>query len=239
MQSNLLCYNHNVLFNVLNWNIGFAHTMLAIGGFLLAIMIALILHEWAHAYAAYKSGDPTAKMMGRMTLNPKKHVEPLGLLMFLFVGIGWAKPVPVNPFNYKNFKRGNFWVSIAGVLTNLIIGFVASFALFLLTHFAGNHLLVSAPLWLFALGMFLEFLVMINIALMLFNLLPIPPLDGYNLLRSFTKPNNRYMQFARNNSMILIMIVLVLSILGYGVFVLGGYIIGGFNSLWALIFGSV
>ena len=208
-------------------------TLAIIIAFVLAIMIAICVHEWAHAYAALKQGDPTAKMAGRVTLNPRKHLEPMGILMFLIVGIGWAKPVPVNPFNYKNFKRGNFWVSIAGVLTNLIMGFVASLAFFLLVRIQDPHFMVWAITWFFS------FMMTINIALMIFNLLPIPPLDGYNLLKSFTKPNNKVMQFLRDNQMLLLMTILIISIIPqipFGIFTLAEFIYIGFLRLWGVIF---
>jgi len=205
--------------------------LVVIAAWVLSVMIAICAHEWAHAFAAYKNGDPTAKVSGRMTLNPKKHLEPVGFLMLLLVGIGWAKPVPVNPFNFRNFKKANFWVSIAGVLTNFIIAFVASFFIALLIFLVPNP-----GFWWWAAITFLSFLMMINLALMLFNLLPIPPLDGFNLLKSFTKPNNRYMQFARNNAMTLIMVVLVLSFIGFGIFQLVPHIQRAFFWLWGLIF---
>ncbi|MCL2755794.1 MAG: site-2 protease family protein [Firmicutes bacterium] len=203
-----------------------------IGTYGLAIMLALVLHEWAHAWAAYKSGDPTAKMLGRMTLNPAKHVEPLGLLSFIFVGIGWAKPVPVNPFNYRNFKRGNFFVSIAGVTVNFIIGFIASLGFFLFAHFD----LYTMNVGFLAIYYFFLFSMSINIMLMIFNLLPIAPLDGYNMLRSFTKPGNAYMKFARENAMILLLVVLLVSMFSGGIFHLHNLILRMFMGLWGVFF---
>jgi len=217
----------------------FVETLLILLGYGLAIMLALVVHEWAHAFAAYKSGDPTAKMLGRMTLNPARHVEPMGLLSFIFIGIGWAKPVPVNPFNYRNFKRGNFFVSIAGVTTNFIMGFVFSLCFALMISFAPIEIsrgLITGNPGLVALAYFFMFATSINIALMIFNLLPIYPLDGYNLLRSFTKPTNRYMQFARDNSMILLIVVLLVSSFTGGIWHLHNAIMNMFTSLWGLMF---
>ena len=95
------------------------------------LLLILPAHEFAHAYAAYKNGDYTAKMQGRYTLNPFKHFDLIGLICFLVAGFGWAKPVPVNPYNFKDFKKGCFWVSIAGVLTNFVLAFLF-FPLYLL-----------------------------------------------------------------------------------------------------------
>ncbi|MCL2586911.1 MAG: site-2 protease family protein [Firmicutes bacterium] len=219
-----------MLFHIFNTTSGW-FTIVAIIGFLCAITIALTTHEWAHAWAAYKSGDPTAKMMGRMTLNPAKHVEPMGAVMFLIAGIGWAKPVPVNPFNYRNFKRGNFFVSIAGVTVNLIIGFFSSLFFYIIIRFGDPS---NVGIW--GLAFFFQASMFINFTLMIFNLLPFYPLDGYNLLRSFTKPNNKYMHFMRQHSQaVLIIMLLVIVFTG----VIGRMVNGisdGFEWFWGLMF---
>lgn len=219
-----------MLFFIFDTTSGWA-TLIAILGFVLAVTIALVTHEWAHAWAAFRSGDPTAKIMGRMTLNPAKHVEPMGLVMFLVVGIGWAKPVPVNPFNYRNFRKGNFFVSIAGVTVNLIIGFVASFCFFLINHFGD-----VGALGIWGLGFFFMILMVINFSLMIFNLIPIYPLDGYNILRSFLKPNNRYLQFARERAQILLLVVLLVAVFTGAI----GHLVLGIQNLfmgfWGLMF---
>ena len=84
----------------------------------LVVVVVLSLHEFAHAFVAYKCGDPTAKFSGRMTLNPLRHFDPIGMLMFAVVGFGWAKPVPINPNNFKNYRSGTFWTSAAGIIMN-------------------------------------------------------------------------------------------------------------------------
>ena len=89
-------------------------------------VIALTIHEFSHAFVAYKCGDPTAKEMGRMSLNPMKHVNLMGFLFFMFLGVGWANPVPVNPLNYKKFKTGTRLVSIAGIAANFIMGLLSA-----------------------------------------------------------------------------------------------------------------
>jgi len=195
----------------------FAQVLIFLAVFALAVVIAISFHECAHAFAALKSGDPSAKLAGRLTLNPVKHFEPVGLLCFVFAGIGWAKPVPVNPFNYRNFKRGNFWVSISGVLTNIVLAFAFSIGLYLVAKGTGTLDIIKAGkiptpinfdrLWMFGLFWLFFWVVVINISLAIFNLLPIPPLDGYNMLVSFTKPHNRFMRFMRENAMIMLMVV--------------------------------
>ena len=199
--------------------------------FALAIVIAISAHEFAHAFAAYKAGDPTAKQAGRMTLNPVKHMEPMGLLCFVLAGIGWAKPVPVNPFNYRNFRRGNFWVSIAGILTNLALGFVFSFGFYMVNKFG------SGGLFMFALENFFMLCMVINLSLVVFNLLPIYPLDGYNLLMSFTKPNNGFMKFMRERGMMVLIAVIFVLPLIFGVsvvFEVRQLLVNAFLSFWGL-----
>ena len=103
--------------------------------FLLAFpgrILALSLHEFAHAWVANRCGDPTAKMMGRMTVNPLKHLDPLGTILMLVVGFGWAKPVPVNPRNYRNYRRDDLKVSLAGVTMNLLLSLLGQVLMFLL-----------------------------------------------------------------------------------------------------------
>mgnify|MGYP001129988996 FL=1 len=98
------------------------------------LMLSLSVHEYAHAFAAHKQGDDYARVMGRMTINPLKHIDPLGLLMLVLVGFGWAKPVPIVPSNFKNGRKSMIIVSIAGVLANLIMAFIAINLLYFLHH---------------------------------------------------------------------------------------------------------
>jgi len=137
-----------------------------------AVLIALTFHEYAHAYVAYKLGDPTAKLMGRLTLNPLKHIDLLGLIAFIIFKFGWAKPVPINPSNFKNPVRDSALVAIAGPLMNIIIAFV-SYALY-------KYLSVSP-----AISEFLRWNVWINLILAVFNLIPLPPLDGWRVASIF------------------------------------------------------
>ena len=144
------------------------------------IIIALTFHEWGHAFAALKMGDPTARNMGRLTLNPLKHIDPLGLLLMALVHFGWAKPVPVNPRNYHNYRRGEIVVSLAGVTMNFILAFISMLALSITIKTGGVSSLVQSEALIKLTNVVINF-IWINLALMTFNLIPIFPLDGFHI----------------------------------------------------------
>lgn len=140
----------------------------------IALILALSFHEAAHAYVSDKLGDNTAKLMGRLTLNPSAHLDPIGLIMLLLLGFGWGKPVPVNPNNFKNPVRDEILVAIAGPISNLILTTLATLIYWLTLP------ITSAQLQdlLIAIGFY-------NLIIMFFNLIPIPPLDGSKILYLF------------------------------------------------------
>ena len=144
-----------------------------------AVIIGLSFHEWGHAFAALKMGDPTARNLGRLTLNPLKHIDPMGFLMMIFFGFGWAKPVPVNPHNYRNYKVSEIVVSLAGVTMNLILAFVSALGLAAYYKFAGTEFIMSAAGNKIAIIIY--YFIMLNLCLLVFNLIPIYPLDGFHV----------------------------------------------------------
>lgn len=174
-----------------------------------AILIALSFHEFAHAWAANKMGDPTAKNMGRMTLDPFKHLDPIGFVMLLLVGFGWAKPVMVNPRNYRHPRRDDILVSLAGPVMNFCLAFV-SYGLYffvLLVLKVDNEIVLQI----------VSSLVVLNVYLCIFNLIPIPPLDGYHVLKSALLGKVRpefFWKFERYGFIILIVLLLVLRNVG-------------------------
>ena len=141
-------------------------------------LLAITLHEYAHGYVAWCLGDPTANQQGRLTMNPLKHLDPIGVLAFFIMKIGWAKPVPVNAAYFKNPSRGLIWVSLAGPGANLFLALVS--ALFLKLLLLGAGFIPRPALW--PLANMLAASIWINLLLTFFNLLPIPPLDGSKLL---------------------------------------------------------
>ena len=146
-------------------------------------VLSLSFHEFGHAWMAYRCGDPTARLLGRCTLDPRRHIDPVGFLMLMLIGIGYAKPVPVNPRNLRNGVRDDFLVSIAGVCCNLILALIGAALLLAYMFFAvtTQHPLFFTP-WMGYLEEMLLNLFVLNLVLLVFNLLPVPPLDGYHVV---------------------------------------------------------
>jgi len=147
----------------------------------LALVISFTIHEFAHAYTAYKFGDPTAYQLGRVSLNPMVHLDLLGSIMMLLAGIGWAKPVPVNPGYFKNPRAMTIAVTAAGPLSNLVLAFLSLLLYALIQHFGWMDTLSKGSI--LAINVFFSKMVIINLSLLLFNLIPIPPLDGYRIVQ--------------------------------------------------------
>lgn len=177
-----------------------------------AVMVVLSFHEFAHAFVAYKCGDPTAKINGRCSLNPMVHFDLLGLVMFTFAGFGWAKPVPVNPLNFNHYRRGLTLTAIAGVVMNLIMAFLL-FPIYKLVV-----LYVNIPLW--PIQTFVEMLFMLlwtySISFCVFNLIPLAPLDGWRVVEALNHRHGRvYRFFERYGSIILLILIAIHFVSGY------------------------
>ncbi len=160
----------------------------------LAALIALTAHEYCHGYAAYRMGDPTAKSMGRLTLNPMKHLDPIGALCMILFHFGWAKPVPINPRYFKNPKKGFALVALAGPAINLLLSFFAAGAYLLLWALL-KGVAFGSELW-FNIArnglLFLNIFHSVNLGFAIFNLIPIPPLDGSRLLGLILPPKHYF-----------------------------------------------
>lgn len=152
-----------------------------------AILIALTVHEFAHAYTSNMFGDPTPRLQGRLTLNPLAHLDPMGLVCLVLFGFGWGRPVQINPRYYKNPKRDRILVSLAGPASNLIIVILVALLM--------KFLLPVVPYEAF--WKIMQYMVMINAVLCIFNLLPIPPLDGSKILLEVLPLRNKYELYYR------------------------------------------
>lgn len=151
-----------------------------------AILIAITVHEFAHGFAAYCNGDPTAKLAGRLTLNPLAHLDPIGTVMLLLFRVGWAKPVPINSNNLKNPKLDMVKISLAGPISNIIVALLFSMLLKMSNLILRNTLFHTFFWYRIIQGWFilLSTGIFVNISLSLFNLLPIPPLDGHHIVQN-------------------------------------------------------
>ena len=163
---------------------------------IVAIAVAISVHEFGHAYSAHLLGDDTAKMYGRMTLNPAKHLDAMGLIAMLIVHIGWAKPVPVNPNNFKNYKVGNIIVSLAGVTANIITAIIC--------------ILINKYVNMYAINLIAYYVMVYNVGFAAFNLLPIPPLDGWGIISSFIpyKYNEIVYKYESMSSIIFLVLII-------------------------------
>ena len=171
---------------------------------IVGIAVAISVHEFGHAYSAHLLGDDTAKMYGRMTLNPAKHLDIMGLIAMLIVHIGWAKPVPVNPNNFKNYKVGNVIVSLAGVTANIIISIIC--------------VIIKKHVNMYAITEITSAIIIYNVSFAAFNLLQIPPLDGWGVISSFIP--YKYNEIAYKYESMSSIIFLVLIITGaYSIFI--------------------
>ncbi|MBD3317417.1 MAG: site-2 protease family protein [Chitinivibrionales bacterium] len=155
-----------------------------------AILIALTIHEYAHGYIAWRRGDDTAMQAGRLTFNPLSHLDVFGTIMLLFGPFGWAKPVPVNAHNLKDPHRDMVWVSLAGPFSNIALALVIGYAYRLL------RALGIEGSFSYGLDLFVQFLLMINLGIAFFNLIPVPPLDGSKVVVGLLSPE-RAMAYAR------------------------------------------
>lgn len=171
-------------------------------------MISLSVHEFAHAFVALKNGDQTAKLAGRLTLNPLKHIDFMGFLMFIFLGVGWAKPVPINPINFKKYKRGIRAVSISGVTANFFLGLISAGIYAILLATVGIEVGAAVSL----IYDILLYFMIVNSFLVMFNILPIPPMDGFNFVTSFMKTDNKFIKFMLKNGFKLLIAFLLVGL---------------------------
>ncbi len=223
-------------------------TLITLAYVAVCILFSLILHECAHGWVAYKCGDPTAKMLGRLTLNPAKHLDPFGTICMVFLHVGWAKPVPVNPRNFRHFRRDYILVSLAGIVTNLILCILSLVIASLLSRivylsdyleflrnrgiqdnlidiyhssnaavvYSGYYYYLSGMInadyeWVLYIQRFFLMLAQMNLGLAVFNLIPVPPLDGYRFLDMFVFKGKLAMERSMMNVIQIAFLVICMS----------------------------
>ncbi|MBQ9715505.1 MAG: site-2 protease family protein [Clostridia bacterium] len=224
-----------------------AEGFLCMIAFVFALLMALSVHEYAHAFVAYKCGDNTAKLYGRMSVNPIKHLDFFGAAMLLIAGFGWAKPVPVNYYNLNNPRRDSAFVSSAGVLMNVFVAFIYTGLFLCIANFVPVDLLLQNRflyMLVYIIYFFLFYSVLLNVGFALFNILPIFPLDGYRILEAYCKPSNKVLLFLRQYSFYILIAVILLDYLpifspfSWYIVSLRNIIIDAFMAFWG-IFGLV
>lgn len=166
-----------------------------------AVFIGFSFHEFAHAMAAYKMGDDTARLSGRLTLDPLAHIDPLGIIMLVLFRFGWAKPVPINPYNFKDRKKGIILVSLAGPMMNFLIAFLSFLILAVLNFklYFSNEIVDNILFNIY----------IINIGLGIFNLIPLPPLDGSKILAGFLPSRLEYNFYRYEKYSYLLLLLLI------------------------------
>ena len=211
----------------------FLKTILGIISLLMALFVAIPFHEFAHAYVAKKQGDYTAVAYKRCTPRAFAHFDWIGFFMMMFFGFGWAKPVPINKNNFKNGRKSQFLVSVAGIVMNLLLGSIFLFIYMLIFKFDGAF--YNKSYYGYMLEMFLVYSFSLNFGLAIFNLLPIYPFDGYNIIDSMCRYDNAYLRFAKRYSTIIFVILIFTGIydLCYG------YIIENLYTLLYNLFAKI
>ncbi len=196
----------------------------------IVILVAFPFHEFAHALAAYRLGDSTARLFGRLTLDPRAHLDPMGAILLLLAGFGWAKPTPVSPFNLRGGRSGEALVALAGPLSNFALAAAAALPL---RYIVATRMEVP-DIVLTVLATFVAF----NLLLMVFNLIPIPPLDGSKVLFAAMSPSTeyRYRPVLEQYGPFLLLLLIVMSAFG-GLNILGFIIRSVLNPLFDLLVG--
>ena len=213
-------------------NLSFEMLLIMVISYLVIVMVTMPVHEFAHAFVATKLGDPTAKWNGRLTLNPAAHLDWIGTAMLVLFGFGYAKPVPVNPSYFKNPKAGMALTALAGPVANLLVALVAaSVCRITLSIAEALPSTVGVMYWLWQV---FTIIALVNISLAVFNLLPIPPLDGFRIITPLLP--DRWVYFVNRNQIYvtgLVMLLIVTNVLDRPL----GYLISLFQSLIFGLFG--
>lgn len=196
-----------MLLSLISGKLDFMTAVAQILASLVIIFLIMPFHEWAHAFVAYKLGDTGIKSRGRLSLNPIEHIDPVGALMILLIGFGWAKPVPIDDRNFKNPKVGMGISALAGPVANLVAALAGGLILNALVTFSGSFIMTNNIGYY--IYIFLLYYIMLNIALAVFNLVPIPPLDGSKIMFMFLPDKWVYTFYKYENIFFVVILILV------------------------------
>ena len=204
--------------------------ILNIFGFIIALIIAISVHEFSHALSAYRLGDNTAKNQGRLTLNPKAHLDPMGTIMIVFAGFGWGRPTPVTPWNLRfGEKAGMAVVSVAGPISNLIVALITGIIFQLYMSSGADSIQVARILLT---------VIQLNLVLAIFNLLPIAPLDGFKIVLGLL-PRDVALSFAKTERYgMMILVLIIMGEVFLNISILGRVISPGIDFLMRLVIGQ-
>ena len=224
-----------MLFSLLQTEMPAMYLVAILIAYAVVLMLSISIHEYAHALAAYRNGDMTAKNAGRMSLNPFKHFDAYGFVCLMVLGFGWANPVPVNPYYFNRGRKSMFQVAIAGIVANLVFALFFTFVFQLLGTFAfdflyGSSFISNLVYYILMLG------ANINLSLAIFNILPLFPLDGSKILSLFLKPDNKFLLFLERYSMLILLALLLFGVVSA---IVGGavaFLSAGMLGMWSLFF---
>ena len=201
---------------------------------LFALMLSFSIHEFMHAFVADRLGDPTPRNMGRLTLNPINHLDITGTILLLVAGFGWGKPVQIDPTYFRKRRRDELLVSVAGVVMNLIIAVIFTIIFRIVISSAGSAFYGGSSDFMYYVELMIYYVIQINLVLMIFNLIPVPPLDGFNIIvEVFNLKNTEFYRVAYNYGQ---WILLVLLFLGFVSRILSPAVMWCMNTLFS-IFG--
>lgn len=200
--------------------------------YIVAVLFALSLHNFFQAFAAYRQGDMTAKAYGMVSLNPFRHVSTFGIIFLILVGFGWSKPVPMNPMQFRQGRKGAIKVALSGMLGNLCVSIVFSF-LYVLTL-----LIAETSSFVIFLQNLCYFTMLINFVFFVFNLLPIYPLDMFMFLSLICSGENKFLIFMFKYGFIILLVLLLTGLFSIFVNLMGAYILNPLIHLWQIILGG-
>lgn len=223
-----------MLISLFRGQLDFASALVEVAAILVIVFLILPFHEWAHAFTASKLGDTSIKYSGRLTLNPLAHIDPFGALALLLFGFGWAKPVPVDTRNFKKPKLGMAIVALMGPVANIVAAIAGGLILNALVKFAPDLFKSQAGMYVY---LFFSFYVQVNVSLAVFNLLPIPPLDGSKIVFVFL-PDKWVYKFYQYQQIISIVLIVLLftGVLTVPLSFLSGYVLRFVSWISALPF---